>query len=651
MTPVVEAALCLVALPILKRLGLGGDVSGRAAVERLGVARSHAYEVAKSLPSRLIGSEHASAGREADHELERLRIRVAVLEYRIDHPGSWVTGGRTVYAAALRDFVLDLAQRHAVGTKMTQADFAAACDIPLPTLKDWRAGEVVQLDLPLSASSSTSEEPEPAAETAESVAKPGAADRTLETEPTCSLTQTPSNDGVRFSLEMCRILREWERWQGSFAGFVAHLRDLGLRYGKTWLMGLLYLAAARKLLRRPPPQPQARGSTFRPLPGLQWTSDGKQFDVVVDGETYTITWQPMVDVGSAAFVGSAVRPEEDTAGVLKSLNDGIETTGASPAALLVDNKACNKSAALEEGLPADTFLMHSTVGRAQNKATVEGSFGLFAQDLGPVVAAVDTSTPERVAQTVGEAVVRAYAQGRNQKPRRDGQTRREIYLDTLRPPEKVAADIERLRAIKERIDTREAREAARRDPRVMAAIEQACRRFAFFDDGDIAVSLRDLPLAAIESATAIYAAKLDAGSLPLDVGLRYFAGIARNWHTEFELRRFEDHLVDVLRHRDDVVLVHLEDKANALNTRDLSERLLAIIGELLATEHHPAAQSFWRRRLVAEAATALEALRDALRRLLCARIRRHYAATKAHRQHLVDLVVRSFTSPTSTVTA
>jgi hypothetical protein len=644
MTPVVEAALCLVALPILKRIGLDGGVSGRGVVERLGVARSHAYEVAKSLPDRLVHSEHARTGSDADDELERLRIRVAVLEYRVDHPGSWVTGGRTVYSGELRAFVLELAQHHAVGTKMTQADFAAACNIPLPTLKDWWAGELAQLDLPLS----PSEEKESAAEVVES--EP-AGDGKSDTESTSAPAGTPSDDGVRFSLEMCRILREWERWQGSFAGFVAHLRELGLRYGKTWLMGLLYLAAARKLVRRPPPQPQARGSTFRPLPSLQWTSDGKQFDVVVNGEAYTITWQPMVDVGSAAFVGSTVRPEEDTAGVLTSLNDGIQTTGASPAALLVDNKACNKSAALEEGLPAGTFLMHSTVGRAQNKATVEGSFGLFAQDLGPVVAVVDTSTPDRAAQTVGEAVVRAYAQGRNQKPRRDGQTRREIYLDTERPPEKVAADIERLRAIKERIDTREAREAARRDPRVMAAIEEACRRFGFFDDGDIAVSLRDLPLAAIESATAIYAAKLDAGSLPLDAGLRYFAGIARNWHTEFELRRFEDHLVDVLRHRDDVVLVHLEDKANVLNTRGLSERLLAIIDELLTTEPHPAAQSFWRRRLVAEAATAHAALRDALRRLLCARIRRHYAASKAHRQHLVDLVVRSFTLPTSTVTA
>jgi hypothetical protein len=451
---------------------------------------------------------------------------------------------------------------------------------------------------------------------------------------------------------MCRILREWNQWQGSLAGFVVHLRELGLRYGKTWLMGLLYLAAARDLLRRPPPAPMARGSTFRPLPGLQWTSDGKQFQIVVDGETFTLTWQPMLDVGSAAFVGSTVRADEDTAGVLASLGEGIKTTGAPPAAVLLDNKACNQSAALEQGLPAGTFVMHSTIGRAQNKATVEGSFGLFAQDLGPVIAVVDTSSPERVAQTVGEAVVRAYAQGRNHRPRRaDGKTRCELYRDADRSPEKVAAHVEKLRSIKERIDTREAREAARRDPRVMATLDDACRRFGFFDDGDVLVSLRDLSLEAIQSASAIYAAKRQAGSLPLDATLRYFAGIARNCQTEIELRHFEDRLVDQLRCTGDLVTAYLDSKATALSSLDLSERLLAIVDELLVTEPYPVAQSFWRRQLVTEAATTHAALHDALRRLLCQRIRRHYGATKAHRQHLVDLVVRALTPRPATASA
>jgi hypothetical protein len=104
------------------------------------------------------------------------------------------------------------------------------------------------------------------------------------------------------------------------------------------------------------------------------------------------------------------------------------------------------------------------------KAVVEGKFGLFAQELGPVVAVVDTSATERLALTVSEAVTRAYAAGRNHRPRRkDGKTPYELYRDRNRSPEAIAAAVNTLRAIKDRVDQRAAREAAGRDPRVLAA--------------------------------------------------------------------------------------------------------------------------------------------------------------------------------------
>src|SRR3990170_3936406 len=147
-----------------------------------------------------------------------------------------------------------------------------------------------------------------------------------------------------------------------------------------------------------------------------------------------------------------------------------------------------------------------------------------------------------------------------------------------------------------------------------------------------------------QSAIAVYAAKRDAGSLPLDAGLRYFAGIARNCQTEIELRFYEGHLVDLLQRTDDLVLGHLERKSTAFHSLDLAERLLAIVDELLIGAD-PVSQVFWRHRLLAQTTAAHPALREALRRLLCRRIRRHYRATKAHRQQLVDLVVRAFTAP------
>jgi hypothetical protein len=162
---------------------------------------------------------------------------------------------------------------------------------------------------------------------------------------------------------------------------------------------------------------------------------------------------------------------------------------------LLDNKAPNRSEALHAALPAETILMHSTRGRGQNKSVIEGAFGLFAQDLGRVVAVVDTTSPEAIALSVADAVTRAYATGRNHRPRRkDGKSRHDLFRDGDRLPDQIAAAVAILRRMKGRIDARAAREAARRDPRVQAQLDRACHRFGFTADGDVLDRLRGFPL-------------------------------------------------------------------------------------------------------------------------------------------------------------
>jgi len=643
----VDAAVCLYALGVLKRVGLAADVSRQEVIRRLDVARSYAYELVPKVEAVLArGFDEAPDQDVVDKtaELLCLQVRTAVLEYRLEHPGCWVCGGRTNYSTDLVAFILDLASR-SIGPSMTQAAFATACGVPLPTLKDWWANAARQPPF----SATVASDPPPPPSSPESPLRPAPEVRPEPPAPASPSPEPPASDSpgadsLGLSADMLRIITEYERWHGSLPDFVGHLRGLGLRCGRQMVTQVLHLAAARKLLRRPPPPPPARGSTFRPPPGVQWTSDGKQVDVVVDDQTFRVTWQPTVDVGTTATVGSVVRPEETTEGVRTSFADGVKTTGAPSVFLLVDNKACNKSPALAAELAPETVVMHSTPGRGQNKAVIEGQFGLFAQGLGSVIATVDTSTPQSIALSVADAVTRAYAQGRNHHPRRsDGRTPYDLYRNTNPTPEEIAAATERLLAIKQRIDAREAREQARLDPAVQATIEQAIQRFGFFDDGDVAISLRTLPLAAIQSAVAIYAAKQHAQSLSPDAGLRYFAGIARKCQHERELLFFEEELVAQLQRTGKIVSDHLERKASSFASLDLAPRLLAIVRELL-TVTAPVAQVFWRRRLRTEAGLAPPALRSALRRCLCQRVRSHYRSNKQHRQLLVDLIVRAFSS-------
>ncbi len=153
---------------------------------------------------------------------------------------------------------------------------------------------------------------------------------------------------------------------------------------------------------------------------------------------------------------------------------------------------------------------------------------------------------------------------------------------------------------------------------------------------------------AIQSAIAIYAAKNQAQSLARDAdNIRYFAGIARNCQYERELLLFEQELALQLQRTGAIVTDLLERKAASFASRDPSAHLHAIVGELLAVTV-PLAQVFWRTRLEAEAKRLPQDLRPPLRQSLCERIRRRFSATKAHRQAIIDLVVRTL-APLPTV--
>lgn len=637
MTSALEAAICLLALTIFRRLGLAPAVSASDVVRRLGVARSFAYERVAQLRA-LLECDGASAAAEPAAPRDAgapLRIENAVLRYRLEHPGCWLSGGRTVYSDDLRAFVLVLAQG-GVGEGMTQEEFAEACGIPLTTLKPWWAAQRATPPPPPPTSAAPAAQPAPAGAT-----QPAAPGASPAASPAVGAPSAAADATAGFTLQMLRVIAEWDRWCGSFDAFVRqHLPTLGIHQGKESVSQLLHLAAARKLSRHEPPAPSNRGSTFIPPPGVQWSSDGKEVTVLVGDEPFIVTWQPMVDVGSAATVGSAMRPAEDTAGVIASFTEGVKTTSAAPAALLLDNKAPNKSAALLAALPAGTFLMHGTLGRGQSKATIEGSFGLFAQDLGSVTAVVDVASPQRIALSVADAVTRAYAAGRNRRPRRkDGKTPCELYLTADPSSEQVAAAIAKIRAIKDRIDRRDEYEAARHDPAVRATLEDAFTRFGFTEDGNVMASLATLPLAAVQAAVAIYAAKRSTGSLPAGAGLRYFAGIARHCQHERELRIFEQELVALLENEQVSVATHLQRQAAALAPLDLAPRLGAIVREILITGA-PIPRVFWSRRLETEAASAAPHLRAPLRRWLCNRVHRFFRATKLARQQLVELLIR-----------
>jgi len=302
----------------------------------------------------------------------------AVLGYVTHHAGCVQRGPvRQHYSDGFRRFIVELRAEHAA---LDVEPFASAVDVPLGTLKDW-------LRDPIAAAVSAESEPSP----------------------------PPDAD----SAQMQTVLDAWTRWDGTFIGFCDHVRaGLLVPFGREAVARILHVHGLRRPAHRKgrtPDESALRGSFRTFFPGAQWVGDGMQVPVLVDGQRFNFNFELDVDAYTGAFTGACVRREEDAAAVVQAFKDGVITTGEPPLALLLDNRPSNHTPEVDLVL-GDTLRMRATPARPQNKAHVEGAFGLFSQVLLDLV--LDTrSGPLALAAAFVSVVVQVWARTTNHRPR------------------------------------------------------------------------------------------------------------------------------------------------------------------------------------------------------------------------------------------
>jgi hypothetical protein len=93
-----------------------------------------------------------------------------------------------------------------------------------------------------------------------------------------------------------------------------------------------------------------------------------------------------------------VRDTEDAAAVVEAFDDALRTTGEAPLAVLLDNKPSNHGDDVATAL-APATIVPATPYRPQNKAHVEGGFGLFKPHLPPL--SIVLGTPREIAAQLG----------------------------------------------------------------------------------------------------------------------------------------------------------------------------------------------------------------------------------------------------------
>lgn len=479
--------------------------SAEAILTATGASKSRAYELAQELVA-LVPTLTRRAGRPAKlapppASADTVAITLDVLGYVMSHPGCVDRGRRQSYSKGFRRFVLDLCAKHPEVAVETMADAIA---VPLGTLKDWlRTPAVV-----------------PAAATGEPATSAPSAD-------------APTADDDIDLLRFKSVIEAWRRWCGSFRDFCEHVkRDLHIPFRRDMIATILRTEGLRRNTARRAVVSDGiatRGSFKTYFPGAQWVGDGMQVPVLFGGERFVFNVELDVDAYTAAFVGASVRDAEDSAAVVEAFDSGVATTGAPPIALLLDNRPSNHTPVVDEAI-GGTIRIRATPARPQNKAHVEGAFGLFSQALPPLVLDTTGGLRDQAKRLLG-LVVDVWAKTTNHRPRpgRGGCSRVDLYGAATPSIEQIATARRELHERAERQPRARRTLEARRRPEVLAYLDDAFARLSLLDpERHIRIAIAGYPKTAIVDGLLIFETKRRAETLPDDVDARYLLGIVKN---------------------------------------------------------------------------------------------------------------------------
>jgi hypothetical protein len=486
------AGLLLAARVHLARLGLRHP-SSVDILAATGASRTRAYArravilrdvaCAKRRPGRPAGAEAAGADTLA-------AITRRALAFLMRHPGAVsCRGRRRSYSDAFRRFVLALCAEH---QELGSEAVARAVQIPATALRAWQRRP-----------------PRAAA-----AARPR------------SEVAIPRGDGP-----LAAVAHAWVHWDGSFTRFCEHVqRDLGIPWKCCTIAARLAVLGVRQpgsRARRRIDARAPRGSFATYFPGAQWISDGSTVTVLLNAQRFRFNLQLVIDAASGAVIGASVGDHEDGDAVVTAFHDAVATIGEAPLALLLDQRSCNRSAAVE-ALGQHTDIIYAARGRPQSKAHVEGAFGLMSHAMPPIH--VEAGDPRELARQILALMVQCWARTLNHRPRprRGGLSRAALYRERHAGAEvrEQARAALRARAVRSRSPRRSgvaARSSAFRDfaRQVLAGLGLADV------DRYVETVLGSYPPDIILGSVAVYQGKAAAGTLPAGAGARYLLGIAR----------------------------------------------------------------------------------------------------------------------------
>jgi len=597
-------SLLLLARHIAEALKVDLDAPVAEICRAVGASRPSVYEQMARVLTRIkdlagIGPGRPAASGEGSPKTNEtsLSLTVEVLSYLLKHPGSVLPQrGRTWYSPAFQRFILTAKDRWQGSLEA----FAEAARIPLDTLRDW-----LQLDR-----AQTIPEPQP--------------------------KQLPAVP-VDASQLVHSIAAEWQRWDGPTRPFLAHAARLFHISPAQTRRVLIILGLISPRRRRPF---RHRGETHALCPGTMLVTDGKRVDVELtgSGQLIHLNWQAMVDQTTACDTAAVVTSEESAAGVAEAYRLSLVTLGGVvPEALLHDNKPCYDDASLQQSIRDwGTTMIPATLARPENKAVIEGAFGLFEQRVGTI--RLDDSNRDSLILSAVEEALRAYTAATNSVPRieLDGSSRIHVlqnYCPSLEQQQRDLAFLANLKADHQS----SLRWQNPPDPTALDLLNRVFERLdilASDPNGSLRRYLARYHPTAIRRAAAIVSAKLKRRAINTRWAHRYLAKVIQSQQDELDLEHAAQELLHLRRIQNQSWTRHEErEHQTLLSELDDPELLAFALAENAAHGGIPVQSAFWADKLLALLESARHPATAVIKHLV-----RLYEAPHQKRLALIDLI-------------
>ena len=475
------------------------------------VSRSYIYERKTFLRRVFSEVELASPGRpvsptsEESFDLERkeLELKIAVLQYRLDNPGAMVE--RQHYqdcSPQFRRFILRLKDSWEGSVEV----FCRQIGVPYSSFITWEKDEPIP-------------------------------DRESRMGPseTC-LPQSASEDCYQ-------IIFDYEQWQGKVRDFIC-FEVAQLNIARNAIQKVLVISGVLSV--KSVKSPRYRGSTEKLSPGSMLVTDGKQVDLFLTGSITNehYNWQAMIDQTTVCHTASVISKTECAQGVKQAFENSRELMGRRPLALLHDNKKIHDEKELRDVVEPDTMMIPATLGRAQNKADIEGEFGKWEQFVGTIV--LDDTNMETLKQSAVSEVVRAYVSATNHAQRfeLDGKSRMRVLKNACPNQDK---DLKFLRKLHAEHKNRFKSTPLHTQPIARRLLDHGFKEYGLLDS-DKQGKLRDWIASrftpqAIKQGLAILAIKQQKGELHNPFANRYLVKVTQSQQNELDLNQLEQELL------------------------------------------------------------------------------------------------------------